>query len=747
MLRSRFSLLPFTVALCCGGEPVQQLPVVRVSEAPTAAAPFQFPPGAESVGALQVAETINALDTEDALKYLPSLFLRKRNPGDTQAVLGTRIWGVSSSARSLVYADGVVLSALIANNNSLGGPRWGLVAPAELERIDVMYGPFSAAYPGNSIGAVVEITTRQPEKFTASLEHTFAGQPFRQYGTRDDFRTHQTALSTGHRAGRFSFWVSANHQDSHSQPLNYVTSTSLPAGVSGGFAARNKFGQPAPVVGASGLLHSRMTNAKLKAAFDFTPALRGAYTFGLWHNDTAASAETYLRTASGEPTLGGIAGFASGTYDLNQQHSAHSLSLRSNTRGALDFEAVSALYRMDRDRQRTPTSFSATSIGFGSAGRVALLEGTQWSTADLKATWRPDATKAEPPSHLVTFGLHHDAYELSNPTFSTPDWRSGDAVTSIATRGDGKTCTFAAWIQDEWRVRRDVKLTFGARHEHWRGYDGLNINGATTVRQPGSRAKKLSPKLTASWTPSSDWTLTASVAKAYRFATAAELYQLVSTGVTFTSPKPDLKPDDVLATELKLERAFAQGRARLSIFQDEIHDAIIAQFQPLAPGSTQLFSFASNVDHVRARGAEFAFEHNHVFIPELAVNASLTYVDARTLATKGQGQFGSAIGKRLPNIPDWRSSIVVTWRPDQRWTFALAGRYSGMMTTTLDAADTNPNTWQGFAAWFVADARIQCHLARDWTASIGADNLLNRRYFLFHPFPQRTMFVSLKYGF
>jgi len=53
---------------------------------------------------------VNLVDTEDAVKYLPSIFLRKRNNGDTQAVMGTRVWGVSSSARSLVYADGVPLS-------------------------------------------------------------------------------------------------------------------------------------------------------------------------------------------------------------------------------------------------------------------------------------------------------------------------------------------------------------------------------------------------------------------------------------------------------------------------------------------------------------------------------------------------------------------------------------------------------------------------------------------------------------
>src|SRR5882672_7506547 len=112
----------------------------------------------------KVEETVNLVDTEDARKYLPSVFLRKRNNGDTQATMATRVWGVSSSARSLIFADGVPLTALIANNNTIGGPRWGLVSPTEIRRIDMMYGPFSAAYPGNSMGAVMEITTRQPDK-------------------------------------------------------------------------------------------------------------------------------------------------------------------------------------------------------------------------------------------------------------------------------------------------------------------------------------------------------------------------------------------------------------------------------------------------------------------------------------------------------------------------------------------------------------------------------------------------------
>src|SRR5262249_13830246 len=142
-------------------------------------------PATATTTAKRVEETVNFMDTEDAVKYLPSVFMRKRNYGDTQATMATRVWGVSSSARSLIFADGIPLTPLIANNNTLGGPRWGLVSPIEITRVDMMYGPFSAAYGGNSMGAVMEITTRMPDKIEGAATITQARQSFSLYGTKN----------------------------------------------------------------------------------------------------------------------------------------------------------------------------------------------------------------------------------------------------------------------------------------------------------------------------------------------------------------------------------------------------------------------------------------------------------------------------------------------------------------------------------------------------------------------------------
>ena len=135
---------------------------VTVTATRPATLPTEIPTTIESITGKQVERTINATDAEDALKYLPSLLVRKRYIGDyDHAVLATRASGTGNSARSLVYADGILLSNLLGNGATFA-PRWGMVTPEEIERVDVLYGPFSAAYPGNSAGAVVDYVTRMP---------------------------------------------------------------------------------------------------------------------------------------------------------------------------------------------------------------------------------------------------------------------------------------------------------------------------------------------------------------------------------------------------------------------------------------------------------------------------------------------------------------------------------------------------------------------------------------------------------
>src|SRR5947209_13665174 len=62
---------------------------------PGAVARYQLPQRSFSITAKEVDETITLKEPEDAVKYMPSLFVRKRTDGDNQAALATRRWALN----------------------------------------------------------------------------------------------------------------------------------------------------------------------------------------------------------------------------------------------------------------------------------------------------------------------------------------------------------------------------------------------------------------------------------------------------------------------------------------------------------------------------------------------------------------------------------------------------------------------------------------------------------------------------
>ena len=712
---------------------------------------------AQTIDADRIAATVNATTVEDALKYLPAIFVRRRHIGDTQAPITTRTSGVGASARSLIYADGVLLSALIGNNNSTASPRWGMVTPEEIERIDVLYGPFSAAYPGNSIGAVVNITTRKPQSFEAQAKVSLGAQHFEQYATKDNYNTYEAAASMGDRRGPFSWRISANHLETRGQPLSYMTatrpSTTSTAGtpVTGAFADLNRSGAAIVVMGAGGLERQEQDNAKIKLEWEITPRLTASYLAGYFGNETEAHVESYLRNAAEATVYSGLLNingyaynvapsvFANGMYKLDERHWMQALALRGEAGAQLRWEATATVYDYGRDVQRTPSTALPGALS-GGAGTILDLGDTGWRTLDAKAVWTPG--KAD-PVHALSLGLHHDRYELGSNRYNTSDWIAGDRG-ALAASSRGKTETDALYLEDAIRLSPELGLTVGVRQEHWRAYDGFNYSlaPALSVRQPSLSADRTSPKAVLAWTPDADWRVTASIGQAYRFPTVSELYQAVTVGTQLQTPNPSLDPEKALSNELSVERAWRQGRVRLSVFTEDIEDALISQTAAVTPGSTTLVAFVQNVDKVRARGVEAAAEAHDVIVRGLDLNGSVTWVDAET---REDTAFPAAAGKRTPQVSRLRWTTVATWRATDRLTLTTAARYASRPYGTLDNSDPIGHTYQGFEGYFVVDARAAYQIDRHWSAAIGVDNLNNRDYFVFHPFPQRSVLAELHY--
>lgn len=723
------------------GQTSRAITVIGQREATT---PEEFPATAASVSQEQIQVSVNSLDVEDAAKYLPSLFIRKRNFGDTQPVLATRTWGLNSSARTLVYVDDIPISALIANNNTIGAPRWGMVSPEQIERIDMLYGPYSSEYPGNAMGGVMRLVTRSPRKTEFTLQQTGALQSFSLYDTDNHYSTSQTTATAGGRSGPLSWFLAGSFRNSFSQPLAFVTAGAPPAGTSGAILANNKVGQPADVLGAAGLLHTRESNLMAHLAYELTPVWRLTYLMDFWRNDADSAVSTYLSDPLGRRSYAGVAGFASNTYSLLENHVMGGLSLKSDSHSNWDAEAVVTWYDFLQDRQLSPAG-ATMGTAFTTAGRLADFGGTGWGTVDLKGIRRLAAGGGQ---HEISFGAHADRYVLSNPTFNTAAWQDRDTRGALYSSGRGRTETEALWVQDSWAVDPRWQATFGGRVEHWRASDGYNFSGTVGVMQPPESADAFSPKATLSWQPGEAWRIKASLARSVRFPTVGELYQLVSTGSTYTSPNPDLAPERDLSTELALERTLTAGTVRLTLFQENTRDALISQTASLA-GYAVPVTYVANVGDVRSRGVELAGQASDVGLRGFDLQGSVTFVDAITLSDSSFASSAgtSANGKRAPYMPRWRATLVATYHPVPRWAFTVAGRYSGPMYSTLDNTDTTSHVFGAFDSFLVIDARVHYEVTQHLSASLGVDNLIDRVYFLYHPFPQRTVVGDVRLSF
>jgi iron complex outermembrane receptor protein len=731
--------------------PGATMATVTISGGRPTSLPAQIPTTIEGITGQQVEERINATDSEDALKYLPSLNVRKRFIGDyDHAVLASRASGTGNSARSLVYADGILLSNLLGNGATFT-PRWGMVSPEEIERVDVLYGPFSAAYPGNSVGAVVDFQTRMPAKFEAHLKLAGFSQGFALYGSDGRFNGKQGSASVGDKHGAWSWWFDLSRLDSEGQPIafaNKLVSSGVASGaglpVTGAVADRNPADKDWLIIGATSQAHTLQDHAKLKLAYDVSPTLRASYTLGWWDNDATRGAESYLRDAAGAPVYRGDANnfinIGGKRYALRAsdfaptigalEHVMHGLSLKSHTKGSWDWEVAASKYDYVKDLVRTPTVL-VPDARTGGQGNLTDMAGSGWDTLALKGIWRPGA------AHVVEFGYQHDSAKLRTRVSGSGDWIHGGAGALLSTF-NGNTRLESLYAQDTWRVNPLWKATLGARVERWRAFGGEISNATSTGPLAfGARTEtSWSPKAAIAYRAAQDWTLKGSVGRAVRNPTAAELFQGSIVDNAIINRDPNLRAEKSWTGELTAEKVKGDRVLRATMFHEATRDALYSQ--PL----TETVSTVQNVGKVRTTGLELAYQADQLFTRGLSLSGSLTYANSKIVENQG---FAASVGKWQPRVPQWRATLLASYHVGEKWTTSFGARYSGRQYSTLDNSDPHGDTYMGVSNYFVTDVRLRYRVDNHWTASLGIDNLNNAKYWAFHPYTQRTLLAELRF--
>ncbi|MEO8600285.1 MAG: TonB-dependent receptor, partial [bacterium] len=502
---------------------------------------------------------------------------------------------------------------------------------------------------------------------------------------------------------------------------------------------------PRTILGATSIAHTIQDQAKLKLAYDISPTLTASYTLGLWQGDNTTDVASYLRDAAGNPVYNGKVNFGGKQYtikdtDLNpgsseQQHWMHGLSLASRTGSTWDWEALASVYDYSRDLSRAPTTaLPGAAAAGGGPGTLTDMSGTGWRTLDLRGTWRPN------PAHETNFGYHFDHYQLETEVSKTAKWSSGSAV-SRTSAFVGKTETQALYAQDAWRFAPDWKATLGGRWENWQAFDGAVSDPTHTLGFGKRNETFFSPKLALSFQPALAWALRASLAQAYRMPSVAELYQGRISNNAIVKNDPNLKPEQALSGELTAERELSNGLLRVTYFQENARDALYSQ---TLLGSSPSVTTIQNIDGIRTRGLELAYQGVDIGWRGLDLTGSITYADS--IITQNDAD-PATVGNRQPRVPNWRAAVSATYHQNAQLSYALAARYSGQQFNTLGNSDSNHDTYGGVSKFFVLDVRLRYKLDRQWSAAMGIDNLTNQQYYVAHPYPLRTLSAELKYDF
>ncbi|SMG50723.1 TonB-dependent receptor [Paraburkholderia susongensis] len=735
--------------------PDSTLPTVSVSASAStsAAAPAvdpNLPASVETVTRDQFANW-NVVNTEDVLKYMPNLAVRKRFIGDLNSIIAVRGTSNTQSARGLVYADGLMLSNLLGNSYSFP-PRWSMVFPDEIQQVDVIYGPFSALYPGNSLGATVLISTRMPKQFEANADVKAFTQHFSLFGVNQSFNGSEASASIGDRVGKFSYLLGVNHLENTSQPLQFATlaqsGTPAKAGdtpVTGAYFYNNQTNTPTAVLGVNGegIEHTVQDQFKLKMQYDFTPTLQAGFTLGYWHQTYDSQTSTFLRDANGNPVYSGNVSIGGYHYTIpaaalapsfgHSENWLYGVSLKTRNATGWNGEAIASYYDIGNSVART-----ANAGGPGNGpGTVLFGDGTGWKTLDLRGTYTPVSTQAGLGNHALSFGYHYDNYFLDNQSYNTLNWRDGDAA-SFANAFTGKTQTQALYAQDAWRFLPRWKLVYGVRYEDWQAYDGAQSLPGQTIAYSDASQRHFSPKASLSFDVSDDLVLRASIGRAYRFPTVSELFQGQINGSAIVNNNPHLQPEDDLSKELSAEWAHWNGVFRFSLFQDDVKNTIFSQTDTTVIPNVTNFQ---NIGKVRSRGVETSYSGEDVMVRGLDLLASVAYTQSKIIAN---AQNPATVGKYFYRIPLWRANIAATYHFDARSALTLAARYSGRQYNTLTNTDTNPNVFGGTSTYTVADVKFTFKPTRISEIGIGVDNLFDARYFVYHPYPGRTFYAEAK---
>ncbi len=702
----------------------QELPEVVVTATRTET-PITEVPGSVTVITKKDIEIKNPKTIDEALNDIPGVMV-KRGKGLMDTLARITLRGIPGQQRTLIMMDGIVL-----NTPYYGGVKIAGFFPENLEKIEVVKGPFSSLYGGYAMGGVVNFITRMPEKREFTLKSGY-GSSFDRGEAMDDLR--RFYISFGDKiANKFSFFISYGRHDTNGYPTNPVIRKSAPpAGILGYVNSYDKYGNPVYIYGDKGDNTWWDDGITVKAQYDFSKDTKLRLTFMRNRYEYEYdNPHTYLYNA----TTGQLLYYPKEYYYLagSGGRTQNIFGLNFNTKILKNL-----LMKLNLSYSNTEKDwYISPSYGATISGGPGKLSNT------IQNRYYIDLQFSLPLStnQILTFGGSFIRDYANTKEKNLSDWRDETSTTTLRYQSKGKTKSYAVFIQDEIEISPNLKAYLGIREDWWKTYDGY-VNQVGTSGYPieyDSHSEScFSPKFAIVYKPFEKTTLKTSIGKAFRPPTVYELYRTWTSsysGITYAG-NPNLKPETVVSWDIGIEQKLWEGaKLEITYFQNNMKDLIYSKTV------NATYQEKVNVGKAQSKGIEFSIEQKFRNWLKLFVN--LTYTDSEI---KENDAKPSTEGKRLTYTPLWMGNIGAELKRG-KFSAYIVGRYMDKMYGDDLNKDKKSYVYGSYDEYFVVDASFSYKFNKFTTLSLTLNNIFDEDYYQYYKAPGRSWFAELSVKF
>jgi outer membrane receptor protein involved in Fe transport len=650
-------------------------------------------PASVSLITAEQIQSSPAVVADDVLRQLPSfsLFRRASSLAAQPTTQGVSLRGIgpSGQSRTLVLLDGIPF------NDPFGGwVYWTRVPMVSVERIEVTEDTASSLYGNYAMGGVINIVTSRPTRRTLEMKP--------QVGSRN---TPKLDFFASHAWDTLGVAVEGSFLNSDGFPT--VTTEAGP-------------------IDNNAFVHFRNITGKVEyAATDRVNAFfrAGYFTENRGNGKVGEVNDTRWTTANG-----GVRIRMPDESDLQSRLFIDHQNAHFNFLAVTNAATTRNLVRLATD-QRVPTN--------GLGGMV------QWN-------------KAIRSSHAFTAGLdwrwvdgdsQEDAYVAAVPTVIESDGVTQRAALSLKRISGGTQQSQGLFLQDVFTPVSHMVVTLAGRVDHWRNYDGHNLETSAATGQPTANYRAtlpdrtdtvFSPRLGVLYHVTDRVTTWGAINSGFRAPTLTELYRQFSVGAVTTRPNDQLGPERLVGGELGLNVAPAKNlTARVTWFDNRIKNPV--SNVTLTPTLAQ----KRNLGRTRVRGVQTDVEY--VVNRDWRVSAAYIYNEAKV--TDG-GANTALVGKYLAQVPKSRGSFQVAYTNAKIANVSLSVQMIGRQfnddlninfipVATLSAAGydavacvaSQPDTC-GLPGYGSVDLVASRDLGRNLQAFVGVQNLTDKVYFV-----------------